>query len=152
MILNSRNLTTGIVAAIFFTVSGYNLLAQTVEGLVVDEDTTISIFDYPEALKCTLALDIKKFRRQKKNEKKHPATFTYVIYKGEPVKRMIEIEPRGVSRRKICAFPPIRMKLKDAGFDDPYLREVNNQKLVVNCKSHDRFNKLLMCEYLCCKF
>lgn len=124
------------------------IVAQSIEAdndsLVVNED----IFEAIDPLHCSLTFNIKEFRREKSNGKKLPAILTYHKNDSISIDKDIYIEARGVSRKTICSFPPIKLNLKKTSFDDPYFDQIKNQKLVTHCKKSKGFDKYLLKEYL----
>jgi len=107
-----------------------------------------NIFDSDEPLHWSLTFDIRKFRKDKFKNEKLPAVLMYRKKDSVSVHKDIHIEARGVSRKKICTFPPIKLKLKKVSFDDPYLDQVKNQKLVTHCNPAKSYDQILMKEYL----
>lgn len=110
-----------------------------------------SIFDVEGPLQFSLAFDIREFTKTKSDDVEISAVLTYYMQDGTSISQDIEIEARGQSRKKICYFPPIKLKLKDATFRDPYLDQVNNHKLVTHCNSSKRSDQNVLKEYLAYK-
>lgn len=131
----------------------FNTTVQAQEGHQKN-DTLLSnpsIFDLEGPLKFSLAFDIREFTKTKFDDVKIPAVLTYFKQDGTAISQDIEIEARGQSRKKICYFPPIKLKLKKATFDDPYLDQVNSHKLVTHCNTSKRNKENLLKEYLAYK-
>lgn len=124
------------------------ITAQSIEAssdsLVIEED----IFEALEPLHCSLTFNIKEFRKEKFSNEKLPAILTYHKNDSISIDKDIFIEARGVSRKTICSFPPIKLKLKKTSFDDPYFDQIKNQKLVTHCKNSKGFDQYLLKEYL----
>lgn len=117
------------------------------DSLVVEQN----IFDEKEPLQCTLEFNIREFTKTKKDDKKIPAVLSYHKNDSVTISKDIFIEARGQSRKELCYFPPIKLKLKNISFDDPYLDQVKNQKLVTHCNSSKNFEQYLLKEYLAYK-
>jgi len=114
------------------------------DSLVVEHE----IFDTNDPLHCSLKFNIKEFQKDKFKENKIPAILTYHKNDTVSIHKDIYIEARGQSRKTICYFPPIKLKLKHTSFDDPYMDQIKNQKLVTHCKSAKSFDQILLKEYL----
>jgi len=114
------------------------------DSLVIEQD----IFDKEDPLICTLTFDVREFTKTKSEDKKIPALLSYHKNDSIAVTQDIHIEARGQSRKELCYFPPIKLKLKGSSFDDPYLDQVSNQKLVTHCNSSKNFEQYLLKEYL----
>lgn len=106
------------------------------------------IFSSDEPINCSLIFDIKEFRKGKFIGDKLPAILTYHKNDSISIDKDIYIEARGVSRKTICYFPPIKLKLKKTSFDDLYFDQIKNQKLVTHCKNSKDFDQYLLKEYL----
>lgn len=96
-----------------------------------------SIFDLlseQEIQELTIKTDLVRFIDNRKLGEYQPATITYLDQQGQEVTREIELKPRGKYRRRVCDFPPIKIKfskkdLSVAGFNP----EFNKLKLVTHC-------------------
>ena len=129
-----------------------NVVCQEMKKINEQADTVQDIFSNDDPIKCTLSFDIKKFRKNKLEGEYQNATFTYYLNDSISIKNEIKLKARGVSRKKYCQFPPIKLKYKGADFPDPYLNSIKNQKLVTHCKTSDEFEQNLLKEYLIYKF
>nr|NQU89433.1 hypothetical protein [Bacteroidota bacterium] len=114
------------------------------DSLVFNPD----IFSSDKPLQWSLTFDIRKFRNEKDDEEKLPATLTIYDDDSSVVQRNISIKARGESRKKICYFPPIKLNLGEASFDDAYLDTIKNHKLVTHCGSSKKSDQVLLKEYL----
>jgi len=119
------------------------------------QDSTLvieqGVFDSDKPLRCSLNFNIREFRNSKFEEKKIPAILSHYKNDSIAIHKNISIKTRGNSRKEFCYFPPIKLKLKKASFDDPYLDLVKNQKLVTHCKEGNNYEQALLKEYLAYK-
>lgn len=60
----------------------------------------------------------------------------------------VEIRPRGITRRKFCSFPPLKVKFKKSELRRDSLSEINELKLVTHCQSDSLYEQLLYKEEL----
>jgi len=145
-----------LVLKIFFIGSIAIWINFNVNGQDLDQqDTSLvfqqGIFDSDKLMHCSLTFNIREFRNNKFEAKKIPAVFSHHKSDSIAVHKNISIKARGNSRKKICYFPPIKLKLKKASFDDPYFDLVKNQKLVTHCKVGKNYEQGLLKEYLAYK-
>ncbi len=64
----------------------------------------------------------------------------------------MEIRPRGITRRKICDFPPLMLKLPKGKSKTIGLSSKGNIKIVNNCKDSTGYDQSVLKEYLCYKY
>ena len=64
----------------------------------------------------------------------------------------VELRARGNSRRSMCFFPPVRMKIKKKNSKNSIFEEDKSLKLVISCKIASPFNGLIVKEYMSYKF
>lgn len=107
----------------------------------------LQIFESNKPLNWSLTFDIRKFRKEKFDNEKLPAILTLHNRNGI-IQKNIHLKARGVSRKEICYFPPIKLKLKDVFLYDPYLSQVKNQKLVTHCNMSKSYTQTILREYL----
>ena len=60
----------------------------------------------------------------------------------------VRIQLRGHSRRRVCDFPPLRLKLSPADTDDTSFAGQDRLKLVTHCRNYDRGEQDMLEEYL----
>ncbi len=114
-----------------------------------------SIFDeleQEEDLKITLESDFTKLIEKKNEDQYQPAIMTYVNDEGVKVQSALKIKARGKFRRKICEFPPLKLKfykddLSEAGFSPLY----KSFKLVTHCLDSEEEKQNVLKEYLAYK-
>ncbi|MCF8365509.1 MAG: hypothetical protein K9H16_07000 [Bacteroidales bacterium] len=107
-----------------------------------------NIFESDNPLQFTLTFDIRDFIKNKFEEKEIPAVLSYHKNNGVSVSDSISIKTRGNSRKEICYFPPIKLKLKNTSFRDSYLDQVKSHKLVTHCNNSGTSEQYLLKEYL----
>ena len=67
---------------------------------------------------------------QKKKDEYQPASITFKLADGSQFQQELKVKARGKSRRRICDFPPIKMKFKKDNLEaDGLNREFNEYKL-----------------------
>lgn len=87
-------------------------------------------------------------KNRKVSSEKYPGTILFKNPNGEQLKLNVKIEPRGRSRRKVCALPPLKIdfskkELKKFGL----FPGCDKLKLVTNCNDSENSEQFLMKEY-----
>lgn len=60
----------------------------------------------------------------------------------------VRVRPRGVTRKSICDFPPLMLKLGKSELDSLQFRDTDNLKLVSHCKDLPQYRDYVHKEYL----
>ncbi len=111
-----------------------------------------SLFDQlvreDEVLEVTLTTDIEQFLLNKNTKTWQLAEMQYLNSNGEKQKWVIEIRPRGNYRRRVCDFPPIKLKFPKKKMKEMGLGKHNDLKLVSHCLAEEADDQLVMKEYL----
>lgn len=113
-----------------------------------------SIFDFiskDEIFEMTLEADFDSLLFNKKKLVTYlPGQVSFNKNEQETINLKVEIKPRGKYRRKVCEFPPLRLKFKKKGLKKMGLsRKHNSLKLVSHCLEDKREAKSnILKEYL----
>lgn len=128
-IMNSRLL----YAAVLTVLLGGLLMSAAPEPSMTTR-TQQSFFDRlvtPEITRFTLTFDIDGLSDMKRSDEYFPATFSH---NGE--KWDAEIKVRGRYRRRVCDFPPLKLKLNKDMLEAAGLQRHNKFKLVTHCSDN----------------
>lgn len=142
--------------SVSFLVAQDQYLASNVNTVLTDFDkSSLSIFDdlqeEPE-LKITLESDFSDLIENKNEGKYQPAVISYTGDKGEIFQTDLKIKARGKFRRKICDFPPLKLKFhKDDLVEDGYVPSYKSFKLVTHCLESEEEKQNVIREYLAYK-
>ncbi len=114
----------------------------------VAQSTKIELFEEETPLECSLAFDLRKLNREKQEELEQEALM--ICNKNDSVilEKQIKIHARGISRKKICYIPPIRLNLKDSVKKSGGFKKHKNIKLVTHCELSKTFQEYVLKEYL----
>lgn len=102
-----------------------------------------------EPLEITIRTDLGELINNRRRDTYQEAQFSYEDLSGAEASSTIEIKPRGKFRRRVCDFPPLKLKfpkkqLLAAGFS-----EHNDLKLVTHCVDDKEIGQdYLLREYL----
>jgi hypothetical protein len=105
-----------------------------------------SFFLEAAALKVTLKSDLRSLIKEKETAAEQKAIFTVFMADSSVVAAEIKVTARGVSRRKICTLPPLKLE-----FDNPtsaQFKALKSLKLVKSCRGGNNDEQLLLKEYL----
>lgn len=110
----------------------------------------LSIFDWLSEDENIVSIEIKGnlkhlFAAQHEEDHYHPANIRLV--RSDSLQEMdIEISRRGVTRRKICDFPPIKIKFPKDTLEHKGFSRLSSYKLVTHCMEGE--DELVLKEYL----
>lgn len=106
-----------------------------------------------EVLDVTLETDLYELINNRRRDDYQPATISYKGKDGVSVRTAIEVAPRGKFRRRVCDFPPVKIKFSKKELVAAGLKKHNNLKLTTHClDDRDAGNYNVFKEYLSYKF
>lgn len=125
---------------LIFSISGSYLTAapQSGENTVISENntTTSTLFESlqrQDVLNITIEADLTEILEGDGKTKYQAAKFTYEDENGEDRTWDIEIRQRGKSRRRICDFPPLKLRFDKDDLASEGLQSFHTLKLVTHC-------------------
>ena len=126
---------------------GYSneILAQSVakEMSIFDAVMTDSIRHF------NLETDYAHLIRTKNKEVYQPAFLTFTNQQGENSKWKVQLRTRGNMRKRVCYFPPFKIKFDKSDLEKAALaRDWNDIKVVTACKSGNVYDQYVIKEYL----
>ena len=129
-----------ITLRIFFLLLSVRLQAQQEIPLFEQLYTT-------DSLSLVIEGDVHTMQKKRNPDVWMPAQMT--IYKGKTRVRMVavEMQARGNARRKICHFPPVKIRLANEALPDS-LHNSRNIKIVSACSTDAESETLVLKEYL----
>ncbi len=105
-------------------------------------------FESEKIIRITLKFDMKNFVKTKHKGEYQKAQLTIHYMDSNTVETDIRVRARGITRRSICQFPPIKLNFKETEFDNDTLTDINSLKLVTHCKNSDLYEQYLLKEFL----
>ena len=105
-------------------------------------------FQTDNIIKISLKFDMKKFIKTKHKGEYQKAQLTLYNRDSNIVETEIRIRARGITRKSICHFPPIKLNFKETEFDNDSLNDINSLKLVTHCKNSALYEQYLLKEFL----
>jgi len=106
------------------------------------------LFRDNSVLEVTITAPMKPLVRERSKDEYLKGTFEYVDADGTPVVLDIGIRARGNFRHRICDLPPLRLNFKKSQVKGTLFQKQNKLKLVVPCEDSDRYEQLLLREYI----
>ena len=124
----------------------------TVDSMPSQRAEVPSIFRHlnqTDLLDVRISLPLDSVLANKMTEKKFEGTFHYTSQNGTATTRKIEVKPRGRSRRKVCSFPPLKIKFDEAELiSDSLMGRHKSLKLVTHCEDDEGTLQNVLEEYL----
>lgn len=118
----------------------------------VVKQTIFKSLNTTDILTVTVKMALDSLTIHKRTNKTFPANISYVGQTGSVINRSIKVSPRGRSRRKVCDFPPLKIKFRKKELVASGLRQAHKSlKLVTHCNDEKGALKNVMEEYLAYK-
>ena len=131
-----------------FSQEPVNADQQDVSGKIeIYNDQDWQLFEDDKPLRFALTFDYKLFRKNVSKSVYQPAVLS-VHLSDTVIDREIRIRARGISRKVICTFPPIKLNLKEADLESTQLHHQTTLKIVTHCKNSSMYQKYIFKEYL----
>ena len=101
------------------------------------------------ALEITIETDLTELLENRFRDEYQKAAVNYTNAEGEDIQYDLKLRPRGKFRRRVCDFPPVKLKFPKKQLLSEGYSEHNDLKLVTHCLE-DKFegNENVMKEYL----
>jgi arginine repressor len=121
------------------------LIAGNFSGYCQTSFDINKFFTNDTLLKATLSSDLRFLMREKVKTDHQKARFSVMLPDSTSVSEEIKLRARGVMRRKVCSFPPLRLEFNHPS--SPTFKSLKNLKLVNYCRG-SKDEQLLLKEYL----
>ncbi|MEZ5043821.1 MAG: hypothetical protein R2828_28250 [Saprospiraceae bacterium] len=122
-----------------------------------EESATKTVFDWlseagGEVLEVTLESDWTNLIENRKTDLEITGNFMFEPLNGEAQKLEVDVALRGKFRRRVCAFPPVKIKFPKKELKEKGLKTHNDIKLVTHCMDDKKAgNENVLKEYLAYK-
>lgn len=122
----------------------------TAQSTTIDTRTSIfKEFQRDTILELSLSTDTKQLIKKKFKEEWQPVEVRFISKDQRPIKYKAKLRTRGNIRKKVCYYPPLKLKFKKEWLNEKGLDSTfNDLKLVVGCKKGAGYYKLVLKEYL----
>lgn len=112
------------------------------------QDMPARLFTTSETLVVTLTAPWRDMMRKKDRQDPYPATLEYRDELGQAATIQLTIERRGITRQRICRFPPIKLRFDKQNVEGTMFRGQKSLKLVTHCESKGSYQAYYILEYL----
>lgn len=131
-------LITGLALPVFLSAQSTLPATESIFGILQQYDP----------LEVSIETNIKELKENKDDEQWQPGVFR--IFKGDSVavQYNVQVAARGIARKKICDFPPVKIRFYDQKPENDSLADINELKLVVSCKNTNLDEEWVQKEYL----
>lgn len=106
------------------------------------------LFDSERTLDVRLTGPWRDIQRDKENQQPYPGKLEYRDAQGKTVSLNVTLQRRGITRQRVCDFPPIRLNFDKAEVKGTMFRGQKNLKMVTHCQKADRFEQYYVLEML----
>ena len=106
------------------------------------------LFSADTPLRITLTGPWREFKREKDSSVVYSATLNYTDKKNVPLSMPLKVEPRGITRLKVCKFPPAKLVLDKQAIKGTAFRGNKSLKLVTHCANGERWARYPVREML----
>lgn len=106
-----------------------------------------ALFASDEALTAEISAPWRQLIRTEE-EQRWPATMIVENPSGEPLEVPLTVERRGISRQRVCDFPPIRLRFDKDSVDGTLFDGEGSLKLVTHCDDGERWTQYYVLEML----
>lgn len=106
------------------------------------------LFEYEEPIHFTMKLDLKTFKKTRRDEKYQPAEMTCQVNDTFRITHPVRIKARGIFRRDNCTFPPFWLNIRYSGIESDNLKGINKMKMVIRCRKSEHHEYYILREYM----
>lgn len=137
----------GILCLAFFLLAGLSC-SEREEVYDPNKESIFDQFVRDSLVQLTIETDFQHLFENKEDEEYQPAVLVSVRPDGSEWKKDIRVSARGVTRKKICAFPPLKFAFSKEELLSNDLLDFHTLKLVTHCSDTLSDEQLLLKEYL----
>ena len=123
------------------------LLVSALPSVALAEDSRKGLFDEQTPLSVEIRAPWRTLRRDD-DEVPYPATMLVRLPGGEEQSVQLTVERRGISRQKVCSFPPIKLKIDKASAKGTVFQGEKSLKLVTHCDTGRKWGDYYVLEML----
>ena len=106
------------------------------------------LFKSSETMKVKLIAPWRDLLRDTNNGGAFPATIEYTDELGNSESLPLTVERRGLTRQRVCDFPPIRLRFKKQDAKGTTFRGQKSIKMVTHCEKSTRYQQYYVLEML----
>ena len=112
------------------------------------EPKPAKLFTSSETLNVTLTAPWRDIARHEKNQDPYPAKIEFTDELGNTVSLDLTAQRRGLTRQRLCDFPPIKLRFEKETVKGTTFRGQKSLKMVTHCERSKRFEQYYILEML----
>ncbi|MBT8064413.1 MAG: hypothetical protein KJN94_05300 [Gammaproteobacteria bacterium] len=124
------------------------LLLAASAAAAADTPKPTKLFKNGDTLPVTISAPWQDLIRNDEYQGAYPATLDYTDESGAPVKLDLTVERRGLTRQRVCRYPPIRLRFEKEAVKGTTFRGQKSLKMVTHCERASRFEQYYVLEML----
>lgn len=101
-----------------------------------------------QPIEATLVFDLDSVLYYKDANSEEEIDGEFILNLPKPLAIPVEVRSRGITRKDLCEFPPLRVQIKKAAIAEHNWGDYRSYKLVTHCSDSLRDQELLFREYL----
>ena len=117
-------------------------------SFAADKTKPPKIFSGSDEMLVTFTGPWKTIMRNKRKDDTYPAKFTYTDDEGVEHTIDVVVSLRGISRRRVCDFPPLKLHFEKEAVKGTILRGNKSLKLVTYCDTNSKYEQYYIKEFL----
>jgi len=121
---------------------------MSISALAEQSEAPDPLFQDDATLEVTMEAPLTTLVRKRPKNDYLPGVFRFTKSDGSTVDLDLEIRTRGHSRHDTCDYPPLSLNFKKSQTKGTLFDKQNKLKLVIHCKFFDRFEQMVLREYL----
>jgi hypothetical protein len=127
-----------------------SILLLTVASTVASDDAVkpAKLFSSEDTLSVTMTGPWKDIERKEDFQGAYPASVEFTDDLGNLTRIEMTAERRGITRQKVCKFPPIKLRFEKANVKGTTFRGEKSLKMVTHCNKGSVFVQYVMLEML----
>lgn len=146
-IKNALSYAVSILCLVFVLFAGLSC-SEKEEAYDPNKESIFDQFIRDSLVQLTIETDFQQLFENKQAGEYQPAVLVSVRPDGSEWKKDIQVSARGVTRKKICAFPPLKFAFSKEELLSNDLLDFHTLKLVTHCSDTLSDEQLLLKEYL----
>ncbi|MEJ8567377.1 hypothetical protein [Elongatibacter sediminis] len=143
----SSPLPVRLIIALFLLFIGFHASAQE-ETQPAGDAKPLKLFESETELALEIEAPWRRLIRDRSNEDPYPATLTWTDETGRTQSVPATVERRGLTRQRVCDFPPIRLRIDKTDVKGTTFRGQKSLKMVTHCDKGKRWEQYYVKEYL----
>ncbi|MGH8028896.1 MAG: hypothetical protein ACREO3_03075 [Arenimonas sp.] len=105
------------------------------------------LFDTQAPLTVTLQAPWAGMAKNKQSQR-YPAVLGYTDAQGQARRIDATVETRGITRKRVCKFPPLRLRMAPAAVAGSYFAGQDSLKMVTHCRTGEAYHQYYVQELL----